>query len=99
MISDAPLKAHLRNGKLIISIGLNTLAWALDSENGGPFEQFCVGSSEKDKTTFGKDIIREMTKENEVGETPLMGFLDSMGMEALDSGSGAVYEKVGELPA
>lgn len=88
---NAPLKVGVRNGKLVISIGVETLAWASQTINGGPLD---IKVRKGQYETFAKDVAREITKEDEVGDTPLAVFLDAMMVKASEEGSPAlVYPK------
>ena len=86
---DAPLKVEVVRGKLVISIGINTLAWASESANGGPLEGWRVIPGQEKQ--WAKDVADEMEYEDgdynaqsRVGE-----WLDKMIARASDAGSGA----------
>lgn len=85
---NEPLMASAIGGRLVVSIGLETLVWASASKNGGPLEGCKVDG--RRKALWGKDVVREMTRENEIGESPLGKFLDEMMEAAVNSGSGAI---------
>jgi hypothetical protein len=87
-----PLRAIVEGDRLVISIGLNTLAFAFEnSEENNPYDedfcdtkrQFSIG----DPLEFAKDTCRAMNDEGEDGSTPLTRFLDSMMEEAVEQGS------------
>lgn len=81
---DHGLTAEIVDGKLIISIGINVLAHAC--EFGHPENQadeFRI----VDKDEFAKDILNEITREEEDGTTPLHRLFDAATLEAIDQGS------------
>lgn len=88
----APLRAEVIDGKLSISIGVDTLGFAFErAEANNPFDE---GSGDylqtfkiSDRLEFAKDTARAMNDEGEDGSTPLTRFLDSMMMEAVEQGS------------
>lgn len=87
-----PLTAKVEGDRLVISIGVETLAWASDPENGGTLEGVKVDASHHHE--FAKDVASEMMREDEIGQFPLSEFLDEMMGKAADSGSGAlIWEK------
>jgi hypothetical protein len=87
-----PLKADVRDRKLVIEIGVETLAWAFEhsegnnpyNENSGDFEREV---SIADPDQFAEDVCVEINREGEDGSSPLTRFLDSMTDEAVNQGS------------
>lgn len=87
-----PLRAVVQDGKLIISIGIRTLAWAFEhSEGNNPYDD-SLGDFKReyriaDPVQFAKDVCHEINDEGEDGSTPLTRFLDSMMDNAIENGS------------
>lgn len=86
------LKVSVKNGRLIISIGMNTLAHAIsfanwantyDDEKGDYFRTFAVSDPE----TFAKDVKMAMLEEREDGSSLLTDFLDKASEAAVDDGA------------
>lgn len=86
--ANTPLKADVENGILTVQIGIETLEWASKPENGGPLEGCKVDG--RQRREWANDVVREMTRENEIGESPLGKFLDSMMEAAANNGSAAL---------
>ena len=82
---SAPLRAEVKDGLLTITIGTETLAWSTRHENGGRLEGLRV--DRRKHKGFAKDVAREMTREDEIGATPLSDFIDKMVQAAADNGS------------
>ena len=89
--ANTPLKAEVINRILTIQIGVKTLEWASRPENGGPLKGCRV--DDRRSIEFSDDVIREMTREDEIGESPLGKFIDSMIEAAANSGSAALNWK------
>lgn len=71
-------------GRLVMSIGIDTLAWAATKRNGGPLPyRFRV----VDKRRFAAGVSRAITHENEIGDTMLCRMLDEAIQLAADNGS------------
>jgi hypothetical protein len=83
-----PLIAEVVGGRLVASIGIETLVWASAAKNGGPLEDCEVDG--RRRREWAEDVVREMTRENEIGESPLGKFLDEMMDKAANNGSGAL---------
>jgi hypothetical protein len=84
---DQPLKVRVFDGKLVISIGTETLAFAdSDRRNNETDRTYHV----TDPDHFAVDVTREMEREDEIGASPLTDFLDKMMDYALEQGSAAV---------
>lgn len=86
--ANTPLRAEVKDGKLVVEIGIKTLEWASRPKNGGTLERCKVDG--RRRREWAEDVVREMERENEVGESPLMRFLDEMMEKAADNGSGAL---------
>jgi hypothetical protein len=86
------LKVTVKNGRLIISIGVNTLAHAVsyadwvtpyDDEKGDYFRTFAI----TDPEAFAKDVKMAMMEEREDGSSLLSDFLDKASGAAVDDGA------------
>lgn len=95
-----PLSYKVVNGEIIIRMGIDTLAYCTqflddfkpyDDEAGDWVEKFRVS----DSLEFAKDVVSEMSREEEDGSTPLTDFLDKVCINALDNGSIGI-EIIGE---
>ena len=89
----------------MVSIGVETLEWASKPENGGGLVRCKVDG--RRRVEWAKDVAAEMTREDEVGNSPLAEFLDGMMEAAADMGSGALHwpnnpdheQKCADIPA
>ena len=79
-----PLMCEVTGGRLVMSIGIDTLAWASTKRNGGtlPYRFRVVNKRE-----FAADVGRAITHENEIGDTMLNRMLDEAIQKAADNGS------------
>ena len=88
---DAPLSLAIKDNALVITIGLERLAFCFEeseenndySEEGAPVRHFSV----EDQAQFAKDVISAMCDEAENGATPFTDFLDNMCQAAANDGS------------
>jgi hypothetical protein len=93
---SAPLACKVRDNKLVIEIGVETLAWASHWKNGGPLNTCKV--DKRRRKAWAKDVGRAMTREDEVGNSPLNDFLDKMMIAAADDGSEALlFPQIAEI--
>ncbi len=92
--SDRPLRCTVKNGVLTIEIGVATLAFAAlrspfayemmgDNCATRPDTRFSIANARG----FAKDVVREMTREEEDGTTPLDTMLDEVTRKAIEDGS------------
>lgn len=88
------LDVSIKDGRLIIGIGVRTLAHAVcysdwanpyDDERGDYIRTFAI----TDAGRFAKDVMCAMLDEREDGSSPLSDFLDKMAEAAVDDGSEA----------
>lgn len=87
-----PLRAVVKNGRLYVSIGIATLAFAFEnSEDNNPYDEPSGDYIQKiqvsDRRQFAEDVCLAMNDEAEDGSTPLTRFLDSMMNTAVEQGS------------
>lgn len=82
---NSPLTVELKDKKLQISVGINTLAKFLDTDRLGGYE---IVNNEK----FALDLIRQLLEEDDEGTTPVHLMLDEAANEAIDNGSEWVKE-------
>lgn len=88
-----PLRVEVEGGRLTISIGIGTLAFAVQhADNQWPEDIYI-----SDPYEFAKDVSRVLSKESEDGTTPIHVMLDKAAVEAADQGSdGSDYGSVSE---
>lgn len=86
--ANTPLRAFVSDNILTVQIGVKVLEWASRPENGGTLESCKV--DRRRRIEWAKDVISEMTREDEVGNSPLTQFLDDMMDKAADNGSAAL---------
>jgi hypothetical protein len=94
-----PLGVKVEDGRLIIEIGVNTLAHAVsyadwanrwDDDRHDYIRTFAI----TDALEFARDVRRMMLDEREDGSSPLSDFLDKVSEAAVDDGSMACeYEQ------
>lgn len=86
---DKPLNVVVRNGVLIISIGITTLADCTLMQQRDLLESpdADLGWRFVDVPEFAKDVIRAMTHEDEAGASPLTNFIDKMCIDAIQDGT------------
>lgn len=82
-MKDKPLECKVENDQLIISIGVDTLAFA-DTER--------TGLKILNPLEYAKDVANSMADEDDIGATPLTRFIDKMMQSAVDNGSMWVEE-------
>jgi hypothetical protein len=75
-VKDQPLKAEVEGDRLVVSIGVKTLAWASQHRNGGVLKDCRVDPEQLHE--FSRDVTRAMCAEDELGATPLCNFLEDM---------------------
>lgn len=85
-INASPLRVEIKNGKLQISIGIGTMAYCVHEGHRKTWKGLVVTDPEE----FARDVAAEMTRENELGDTPLSRFLSKMNIAALNEGSAGV---------
>lgn len=89
--SKQELKVEVKGGRLVISIGIDTLAFAAENMDSNlsydddwkPTKGFTVSN----KKEFAEDVLRELEREEEDGTTPVHILLDSACEEAVNQGS------------
>lgn len=88
------LTVEVKDGRLVIEIGVNTLAHAIsyadwanpfDDERNDYVRTFAIADAEK----FARDVMHAMLKEEEDGSSPLSDFLDESSEAAVNDGSEA----------
>ena len=95
--ADSPLTVDIEHDELIIRIGIGTLAWAFDHmEENNPWSDakcnFVQSWKVSDPLEFAKDVVREMTREEEDGSYPLNRMLDKVSTDAAGQGSLGIEE-------
>lgn len=95
MKKDTPLRVKMENGELVIRVGILRL-------DGHEYHNEIPALTFINIEEWTKDVIAEMTREEENGQTPLNMMLDNAMKAALENGSmGVDYNKptfIGECP-
>lgn len=97
-MSDQPLRVEVTSdGELIIRIGINTLAFAMNTmEQNNPYDEDAEGYRRLWKVTdpaqFAKEVRIELCREEEDGSTPLSDLLDTVCWNAIEAGCFGVDE-------
>lgn len=87
------LKVEIINKKLVISIGLEALAFAVEYSDSWPIDEFIVDPGiYGDYKDFGESIVQYLEFEEEDGTTPVHRMLDSVVLEALEQGAEGFLE-------
>ncbi len=84
---DTPLQVNIEDGQLVIRIGVDTLAFCALAKHGGPLAE---NERVTDSTQFTEDVITELVREEENGDTPLTALLDEMIRMATENGCIAI---------
>lgn len=86
---DLPLRAEIRSGKLMIEIGIDTLAFA--TTESPKLQRYDDGDYLTPKVTdadeWAREVVRALNDEEEDGSTPLTRFLDDVFQRAVDDGA------------
>jgi hypothetical protein len=80
-IANQPLRAEAEGLRLVISIGLSTLAFSAEHQDGNPKLKVV------NKKALGEDVCHELMAEDEIGATILTDLLDAAVTKACDNGS------------
>jgi len=99
---NTSLEVKIIDGKLVISIGIETLAWASDhSDLSMPYNKEANDFVPKwkviDPLEFAADVARELRREAEDGSSLLTRVLDKAIEEAIEQGSLGVEEQTRPL--
>jgi len=87
--SEQPLKVGIEAGRLVISIGITTLAEALVGP-GSPTKEERPHSRITDHAAFARAVIRALEDEEEDGTTPVHKLLDDVALAFLENGADGV---------
>lgn len=79
---DCRLKAEVKDGELLIRIGVKTLAWS--AKNDGL--RLLHRRDRVDVDLFAVEVCRELQRENEIGETMLTDLLDVAMQKVINNG-------------
>jgi hypothetical protein len=98
---DAPLSVEVKEDRLVISIGIDTLAYCFErSESNNPYDEETGDFKQIERVAspmqFAKDVATELMMEEEDGSTPLNLLLDKMCEEAVNQGSNGLEYKEDE---
>jgi hypothetical protein len=90
-LKDLPLRVRVTESKLVIEIGIDTLAFCSESKNGGPYKKCKVDPKLKEQ--WVQDVANAIERQDELGNSKLTKLLDDSMTEAADRGSGALIWK------
>lgn len=76
-----PLRVAIERGQLVISIGVDTLAFAFEHSNSG------AGSKVTNPLKFAEDVLAELLREEENGATLVHDLLDEACVTTCQQGS------------
>lgn len=85
---DAPLSAQILNGAVVISIGANVLAKAIEQS-----DHFWDGRTDEhlltvtDPLLFAKEVLLKMESEDEEGYSPITRLFDKCAVDAIEWGA------------
>lgn len=82
------LTSNIEGDELVIRVGLDVLIDGLFNEEYGSIENIKL----LNPRGFVQDMIYEMLDEDEVGNTPLIQFIEKMANNAIDNGSPHIDE-------
>ncbi len=85
-MKNETLKTEIKNGQLVISIGINTLSEAVQQSQ--DWENWKIINNDK----FANDVLCELTREDETGLCMIKRLFDDAAWRASDNGSEAVIE-------
>jgi hypothetical protein len=86
-MKDQVLKVEIKKDILSISIGIDTLAFAI--QNSPEFQ----GGKITDNKKFAEEVLNELLDEDEEGTTAVHKLLDDMAKNAINNGSMAFEEE------
>lgn len=88
---DAPLKTEIKDGQLVISIGVNTLCYAVSVGRSYGMGEISIIDSD----VFAGELLQELNDESEDGSTAVHRMLDDVASQAIENGAeGAEYDAV-----
>lgn len=87
--SEQPLKVGIEAGRVVVSIGITTLAEALVGP-GSPVKREAPHAKVTDHAQFARAVVRELTAESEDGTTLVHKLLDGVAVEFLENGADGV---------
>ena len=95
--ADARLTVDIKNEEIVIRVGIGTLAWAFEHmEENNPWSDsardFVQTWKVSDPVEFAKDVVGELTREEEDGSHPLHRLLDKACTDAADQGCLGIEE-------
>ena len=81
------LTVKVEDNQLKITIGIAIMAFAVQSQDAWPEDQ-----EVKDLDVFAKSMVRQLTREEEDGTTPVHRMLDAAANEVLEQGDDGVED-------
>jgi hypothetical protein len=80
---DAPLNIDIVDDKLVISIGISTLAYAIKQGLANDFTEMDVTN----ELGFAQDVIHELEAEDDEGSNRIHKMFDQCAQDAIDNGT------------
>lgn len=93
-MKDQPLTIEVSDGRLIISVGVETLKYCHNLSEGERDVDFEQGFRIGDALGFAKDMAAQLRKEQDDGTTPVHLLIDQAIQDAADDGSEHVERAV-----
>ena len=88
---DAPLKTELKDGQLVISIGVDTLCYAVSEGRSYGMGEISIS----DNDVFAGELLHILNDESEDGSTVVHRMFDDAASQAIENGAeGAEYDDV-----
>jgi len=86
---NEPLKTEIKDGQLVISIGIDMLCFAVSEGRGYGMGEISITNND----VFVGEILRELNDESEGGSTAVHRMLDDAASQAIENGAeGAEYD-------
>lgn len=88
---DEPLKTEIKDGLLVISIGVDTMCYAVSAGRSYGMGEISI----IDNDVFAGELLQELNDESEDGSTAVHRMLDDAASQAIENGAeGAEYDAV-----
>ena len=87
--SEQPLKVGIEAGRLVISIGITTLGFAIVGP-GAPLKDKAPHAKITDHAAFAREVVTALLSEKEDGETPVHKMLDGVAERFLENGADGI---------
>lgn len=92
---DSPMRTGIEDGEIVIRVGINRL-------DGNEYHPELPALKFDDREQWAKEVIREIEREEENGQTPLGDMLDKAMVLAIENGAMGISDDspthIGECP-